>query len=101
MVFAKNSDDPIPEEPKGVGNIPLLLSLVPFVLFGLMYFIVPEYGARTFREIVRAVGLFVALGWAAFGTYLVSESSTVGRAVLALLACALPASYLIVVAPGG
>ena len=105
---AANSPLPIPDEPRGMGNTPLLLSLAPFVLFGLLYFVFPQYGGRTFNDSVpgglpvplRMFGLFVGLAWGGLGSFLVSESSSFSRALLALVACSLPASFMVVAAPG-
>lgn len=104
---ASNSDLPIPDEERGLGNAPLLLSLAPFVLFALLYFVFAEYGGRAFREApnaapmaLRLLGLFIGLAWGGLGSFLVSESSSFSRAVLALLACTLPSSIMVVAAPG-
>jgi len=90
-----------------MGNSPLLLSAVPFVLFAAVYFVFPQYGGRAFHDVegagpvaLRLLGLFIGLAWGGLGTFLVSESSSFGRAVLALITCTLPASFMVVIAPG-
>ena len=83
-----------------MGSAPLLVSALPFVLLALLYLLVPDYGNRAFREPIRLIGLVVGIVLGALGTFLVSESSSWPRAVLSLLACTLPASYLIAIAPG-
>ena len=105
---ASNSELPIPAERPEMGNTPLLLSLAPFALFAILYFVFPQYGGRTFDGAVpgglpvpvRMFGLFIGLAWGGFGSFLVSESSSYSRAILALLACTIPASLLVVAAPG-
>ena len=106
-VVFKNSDLPVPPEPRGLGSTPLLLSLAPFAVFAVLYFVLPQYGARLFQARpndlfvpLKLLGLFLALAWAGFGSFLVSESSSYGRAIFALMACTLPASVMVVVAPG-
>ena len=107
MVIARNSDGEIPGEEPGVGNTPLLVSLMPFALFVLLYFVLPGAGERVFRDapggmpvVVKLVAVFFALAWGGLGTILVSEASSYGRAILALLACTLPSSFFIAIAPG-
>ena len=46
MARAESPDDiEIPVEAPGVGNTPLLVSLLPFALFVLLYLVFPKYGA--------------------------------------------------------
>src|ERR1044071_8638197 len=87
---ASNSELPVPDERPEMGNSPLLLSLAPFALFAILYFVFPQYGGRTFNDAVpsglsvpfRMLGLFLGLAWGGFGSFLVSESSSYSRAVL-------------------
>jgi hypothetical protein len=107
----RNSANPAPDDggdvSDGIGNVPLLISLMPFVLLVVLY-VFPIYGAGTgggqsgFDILSFGAGLvfvFIALLWGALGIYLVSESDSYGKAIGVLLFVTLPSSLVVVMAP--
>jgi hypothetical protein len=107
----RNSANPEPDDGRdvseGIGNAPLLISLMPFVLLVVLY-VLPIYGSGSgngqagFEILGFGVGLvfvFIALVWGALGIYLVSESDTYGKALGVLLFFTLPSSFVVVMAP--
>jgi hypothetical protein len=109
-------DVEIPEEAPEVGSTPLLVSLLPFVLFVLLYVVFPRYGSLAFGirgdlgflPIGESPGMplplgvvaaFFGLAWGGLGTYLVSEAEGFGTATAAFLLCTVPASALVALAP--
>ena len=102
-------EDDTDDEPGGIGNSPLLLSLMPFALLGLLYIAFPAYGVGAFEARISIgdirsipfglVVVLLALIWGAIGVYLVSESDSFGKAIAVLAAFTLPASFGVVMAP--
>ena len=94
------------DDTRGIGNSPLLVSLMPFALLLVLYVGWPAYGDAAFQtppDIVGIplgmAGLAIALGWAVLGVYLVSEATSFGAALILLLVCTLPAAVGVVIAP--
>jgi hypothetical protein len=98
---------PDPEDDThGIGNTPLLVSLMPHALLAVLYLGFPSYGTDAFAGPPHIVGiplgmvsLGIGLAWGALGTYLVSESDSYAKALAVLIACTLPASLAVVLAP--
>ena len=98
-----NQDEVDPEDDThGIGISPLLVSLMPFALLFILYFVFPTYGAPAFSGRGVPSGMLVLGGgllWGAFGVYLVSESDSYAKALGSMVVCTLPASYAVVMAP--
>jgi hypothetical protein len=90
------------DDTHGIGISPLLVSLMPFALLFILYFVFPSYGAPAFSGRGLPSGMLALAGgllWGAFGVYLVSESDSYGKAIAVMIVCTLPASYAVVMAP--
>lgn len=102
-----DQDDYDPEDDThGIGNTPLLVSLMPFAVLLVLYVLLPAYGARAFSGPPDIVGipfgmiaLLFGIAWGALGVYLVSEADSYGKAVGILVGFTLPASFAVVMAP--
>ena len=98
-----NPDEIDPDnDTRGIGISPLLVSLMPFALLFILYFVFPSYGAPAFSGRGLPSGMLVLAGgllWGAFGVYLVSESNSYAKALAVMVVCTLPASYAVVMAP--
>jgi len=94
------------DDTHGIGNTPLLVSLLPFAILVVLYVLWPAYGGAAFQSPPDIIGipigmvvLSIALAWAALGVYLVSEATSYPTAVLVLLVCTAPSAFGVVTAP--